>query len=162
MGMHTVIYGYIEEMDFWLDPIKKKIRKHNSDIIKSLPAADKWPPLSREMFAICNNYKNHTGPNFEYWGRIIHFGANLKSVEQEWGEWRNKFESLLTRLYFMEARVHVQTEYMRLDTSSWKVDLSKYKVLHDASVPRPIALEDCDYESSSFDKMFGNKSLNDR
>ena len=159
MGMHTVIYGYIEEMDFWRDPVRKRLRKHNSAIIKTLPAADSWPPLSREMFAISNNYKNHPGPNFEYWGRIIHFGANLKSVEQQWGEWKNKFESLLTRLYFMEARVHVQAEYMELETSTWRVDFSKYEVLHDESNPRPIRLEDFKYEPSAYDNMFGNNTV---
>jgi hypothetical protein len=157
MGMHTVIYGYIQEMDFWLDPVKKKIRKHNSDIIAGLPVADIWPPLSREMFSICNNYKNNPGPNFEYWGRIIHFGANLKSVEQEWAEWKSKFESLLIRLYFLEAKVHVQTEYMGLETSRWRVDLDKYEVLNDGKMPRPIVIEDCIYEPSSFDDVYGNK-----
>lgn len=157
MGMHTVIYGYIEEMDFWLDPIRNEIRKHNSDIIASLPLADEWPPLSREMFATCNNDASDSGPNLEYRGRIIHFGASLKSVEQEWGQWKSKFESLLTRLYFMEAKVHVQAEYMRLETSRWIVDLDKYKVLHDGKIPRPIAIEDCIYEPSSFDDMYGNK-----
>jgi hypothetical protein len=157
MGMHTLLYGYIEEMDFWLDPIKKSIRKHNSSIIKTLPIADNWPPLSREMFAICNNYKDHPGPNFEYWGRVIHFGANLKSVEYEWAEWKYKFETLLTRLYIMDARVHVQTEYMSLETTRWSVDLHKYKVVHDGSLPSPIRLEDCQYEPSSLDEMYGIK-----
>lgn len=111
MGMHTTIYGYIEEMDLWQDPIKKQIRKHNSRVISSLPLADGWPPLSKEMFAICNNHKNHPGPNFEYWGRVIHFGANLKSVEYEWIEWKEKFENLLLKLLFSSARVHFKTEY---------------------------------------------------
>jgi hypothetical protein len=155
--MRTVIYGYIEEMDFWLDPIKKDIRKHNSYIIKTLPNADNWPPLSREMFAICNNYKKHPGPNFEYRGRIIHFGANLKSVEYEWVEWKDKFESLLSRLYFIEATVNVQTEYMPQETTRWRLDLLKYKVVHDGSHPLPIRLEDCQYVPSSLDEMYGNK-----
>lgn len=59
-------------------------------IIKSLPKADIWPPLSREMFAICNNHKNDVGPDFEYSDRILHFGVNLKSVEYEWGNGKNK------------------------------------------------------------------------
>ena len=100
MGMRTTIYGYIEEMDFWKDPIRRSVRKHNSTVIKSLPKGDTWPPLSVEMFAICNNYKSDPGPNFEYFARIIHFGANLKSVEHDWIEWKTKFEILLTNLFF--------------------------------------------------------------
>lgn len=148
MGMRTTIYGYIEEMDFWKDPVRSKVRKHNSAIISSLPIADEWPPLSKEMFAIANNLKNHSGPNFEYSGRVIHFGANLKSVEYEWQEWKNKFESLLTNLFFIEARVHFKTEYSPLETSSWRIDLLKYKVKHDNLMPAEISKEHWEYEST--------------
>jgi hypothetical protein len=148
MGMRTTIYGYIEEMDFWKAPIGPQVRKHNSTVIKQLPKGDDWPPLSYEMFAICTNHKNSPGSNLEYSGRIIHFGANLKSVEHEWKEWRAKFEKLLTHLYFTEARVHFKTEYSSLETSSWKVDLLKYEVTHDNSMPRPIKINECEYEST--------------
>jgi|SRR5688572_15758734 len=151
MGMRTTIYGYIEEMDFWKSPIANQVRKHNSTTIKLLPKGDSWPPLSYEMFAICNNHKNSLGPNMEYFGRIIHFGANLKSVEYEWAEWRTKFESLLISLFFLEARVHFKTEYSPLETSSWRVDLSKYKVNHDNTMPRPVRIDECKYEST-YDK----------
>jgi hypothetical protein len=148
MGMRTIISGYIEEMDFWKDPILKKVRKHNSSIISSLPKADDWPPLSKEMFAICNNYKNDLGPNFEYSGRIIHFGANLNSVEYEWTEWKLKFETLLINLFFKEARAHFKTEYSLLTTSGWRVDLLKYPVKHDNKMPYQITNEHRDYESN--------------
>ena len=148
MGMRTTIYGYIEEMDFWKAPLRSKVRKHNSAVIKKLPEGDAWPPLSYEMFAICNNHKDSPGSNLEYSGRIIHFGANLKSVEYEWQEWRAKFESLLVRLYFLKARVHFQTEYSALETSSWRVDLFKYKVIHDNIMPKPIRIDECEYKST--------------
>ena len=155
MGMRTTIYGYIEEMDLWRDPVRSKIRKHNADVIRSLPIADPWPPLSREMFATTTNYKRADGPNLEYQGRIFHFGANLKSVEQEWGEWRLKFESLLARLYFLEAKVHVHPEYMLAATSTWMVDLLKYQVHDDGSMPSLIRPEYVDYEGSELDTMYG-------
>jgi len=123
MGMRTTLYGYIEEMDFWQGSIRNKVRRHNSSVIDNLPKGDKWPPVSREMFSICNNYKNHPGPDFEYGGRIIHFGGNLKSVELDWSDWKSKFEKLLSSLYFTNAKVHFQTEYSSLETSSWHVDL---------------------------------------
>ncbi len=146
--MRTTIYGYIEEMDFWKDQIKEQVCGHNSNIIYSLPKADNWPPLSREMFAICENDKVELGPNFEYSGRIIHFGANLKSVEQEWSDWKSKFEILLTNLFFYQARVHFNTEYSALETSSWVVDLLRYQVLHDGRMPSKIKYDDWDYKST--------------
>ena len=149
--MRTTIYGYIEEMDLWKPPIARRVRKHNSATIKLLPKGDSWPPLSYEMFAVTNNHKNSPGPNFEYFARIIHFGANLKSVEYEWREWRAKFERLLSSLFFLEARVHFETEYAPLETSSWRVDLSKYEVTHDNKMPRPIRIDECIYEST-YDK----------
>ena len=151
MGMRTTIYGYIEEMDFWKDPIRKQVRKHNFNAIRSLPEGDDWPPLSYEMFAISSNHRNAPGPNIEYFSRIIHFGANLKSVESDWNEWKTKFESLLSNLFFLQARVHFKPEYSSLETSSWRVDLRKYEVTHDDKMPRPIEIDEWIYEST-YDK----------
>lgn len=138
-------------MELWQEPIMKQVRQHNYHIISSLPKDDKWPPLSYEMFAICENDKNSNGPDLEYSGRIIHFGANLKSVEQEWIEWKLKFETLLTKLFFLQARVHFKTEYSPLETSSWTVDSQKYTVRYDNEMPDKIKREDWVYEST-FDK----------
>ena len=148
MGMRTTLYGYIEEMDFWKDPIKKNVRKYNSAVIKSLPTSDIWPPLSQEMFAICTNYKDNTGPDFEYSGRIIHFGANLKSVEYEWVEWKTKFEGLLANLFFLNSRVHFQTEYSLPETASWQIDLLKYPIKHNNLMPVKIESKHWVYEST--------------
>jgi hypothetical protein len=43
---------------------------------------------------------------------------------------------------------------MSLETCSWHVDLQKYKVVHDGSMPTPVKLEDCEYEPSALDEMF--------
>jgi len=147
MGMHTTIYGYIEEMDFWVNPIRARIRRHNHQIIRSLPVADNWPPVSKEMFAVCSNYKHSPGPNFEYSARIIHFGANLKSVEHEWEEWKTKFEALLLQLFFTDAVVHFKPEYAGIQTNTWAVNFSRYEIEHDGKFPRPVRKDDWDYES---------------
>ena len=146
MGMRTTLYGYIAEMDFWKDPIMTHVRILNTKKILLLPKGDAWPPLSKEMFAICENDENESGPDLLYSGRIIHLGANLKSVEHEWKEWKSKFENLLTNLFFLEARVHFKTEYSSLETSSWRVDLLKYAVLHDNSMPTRIGNTHWNYE----------------
>lgn len=163
MGMLTIIYGYIEEMDFGISPFRDDVRKHNSSVIHSLPSPDNWPPLSPEMFAITgNNPHTHPHPftNLEYCGRIIHFGASLKSVEYEWAEWKAKFEKLLASLYFIRARVHIKTEYMELETACWEVDLHKYREYeagHGDKMPPLVRLEDCEYDPSAFDTMFPSR-----
>lgn len=78
------------------------------------------------------------GPDLEYSGRIIHFGANLKSVEEDWGEWKQKFEALLKKLYWQEANVHFNTEYTTLQTFSWRVDLLKYDFGDKTKMPPAI------------------------
>jgi hypothetical protein len=148
MGMRTTIYGYIEEMDFWQEAIRDRVREHNTGIIYGLPKADAWPPLSREMFAICENDIFAPGPNFEYSGRIIHFGANLKSFDLDWEEWKVKFETLLQNLFFLNANVHFQTEYSSLAIYSWQVDIAKYKTFRDGQMPPAISREHWDYESN--------------
>ena len=124
MGMATRLYGCIVE--FGSDPsIRSKIYNHNRKVINGLPQADKWPPLTRNMFTITHNMKEPS-PNYAYSGRLIHFGANFKSVEYEWEEWKAKFEKFLTRLFWLEADVHFKTEYSGIQSFTWYVDLSKW------------------------------------
>lgn len=126
MGMVTLIYGVIEEYN--LTQLKnEEIYKHNARVISNLPtaASDSWPPLSKEMFSITKNSALEVGSNLEYQGRLIHFGACLKSVEHEWPEWKLKFESLLTKLQWHQAHVHFKTEYTEVISFNWNVDLKK-------------------------------------
>ena len=90
MGMTTFIYGVIEEYGLHYKRASE-IYSHNEVVILNLPISDFWPPLSREMFAITKNDIKELGPNLEYFGRMIHFAACLKSVESEWSEWKEKF-----------------------------------------------------------------------
>ena len=127
MGMTTFIYGVIEEYGLnlkWLD----EVYSHNEKVISSLPTSDPWPPLSKEMFSITKNDKEIEGPDLAYWGRMIHFAACLKSVEYEWGEWKEKFEHLLRQLYWTQAHVHFKTEYTGVISFAWKVDLKKWSI----------------------------------
>ncbi|MEO1449752.1 MAG: hypothetical protein AAFV07_09480 [Bacteroidota bacterium] len=147
--MRTTLYGYIEEMDFWRPPVENEVKKHNHSVINSLPMADKWPPLSREMFALTHN-SVHDVPrvNLEYDGRIIHFAANLKSVEHELDEWIIKYEDLLDKLIWFESKVHFQTEYTSLQTLQWSVDLNVYGVQHDGTFPHAIDRSCWKFEST--------------
>ena len=136
MGMRTTLYGCIEEMDFWQNPISNQVRMHNEQVLNSLLINDTWPPVSREMFSTSKN-QVQDGPNLEYSGRIIHFGANLKSVEYDWPGLKAKFESLLKSLFWTNAWLHLKTEYSSLETFHWTVDLLKYEIDHQ-KMPAPI------------------------
>ncbi|WAC02917.1 hypothetical protein N7U66_04630 [Lacinutrix neustonica] len=107
MGMATRIYGCITELDYGLpnSEIQSRINANNQKVIEKLPSKSEWPPLVRKMFSITDNsdFPNES-PNFAYGGRIIHFGANLKSVEYEWNEWKDKFENLLSELISVSRR----------------------------------------------------------
>lgn len=124
MGMVTFIYGVIEEYNL-CQLSDKDVYTHNERIINSLSLLDSWPPLSREMFSITKNHPSEQGPNLEYCGRMIHFGACLKSVEYDWPEWKQKFESLLKQLQWSQAYVHFKTEYTGVISFSWRIDLKK-------------------------------------
>lgn len=127
MGMTTFIYGVIEEYGLNHKRLNE-VYSHNEKIISSLPTSDSWPPLSKEMFSITKNDKEVEGPNLEYWGRMIHFAACLKSVEYEWVEWKEKFENLLQQLYWTQAHVHFKTEYTGVISFKWSVDLTKWSI----------------------------------
>lgn len=154
MGMRTTLYGYIEEMDFWKKPVTDEVKRHNYKEIKNLKTNDEWPPLSSEMFSITSNSNTEIyRPNLEYSGRIIHFGANLKSVEYELDEWIIKYEKLLSKLIWLESKVHFQTEYSKLQTLTWSVDLNIYKVLHNGQFPMAIDKSCWNFESTWKNEM---------
>jgi hypothetical protein len=48
--------------------------------------------------------------------------------------------------------------YTVLITASWSVDLLKYIVRHDGSMPESIAVEDIIYERSPLDEIYGHKN----
>lgn len=146
MGTATRIYGCIEEYGIQGGEMQSKIYAHNEKVIEQLPQNDEWPPLSRNMFAITDNseFEKGKGINFAYTGRIIHFGANFKSFEQDWKIWKLKFEQLLTRLIWLSADVHFKVEYTGIQTFTWRVDLKKWS-LYDKSQIEPVKEEYWDF-----------------
>jgi hypothetical protein len=121
MGMKTRLYGCIEEYGLNIGEFQDKIYSHNERIISELPIEDNWPPLTKNMFSITKNLDSNV--NHEYCGRTIHFGGNYKSIDDEWIEWKNKFENLLQNLLWTSAEVHFKNEFCELQTFSWKIDL---------------------------------------
>lgn len=115
MGRITTLHGYIQEHP----RLDKKLKKHNKSILNNLSFSkdDRWPPLTKEMFHIVDGPK----PTYiSYFGRIITIGASVKGIESEWEEWLNKFENLLTRIHWIEAKIMIETEWFGLLSYHWK------------------------------------------
>jgi hypothetical protein len=141
MGMATRIYGCITELDYGLfnSEIQIKINEHNKKIINELPLKSDWPPITKGMFAITENLNfPNESPNFAYGGKIIHFGANLKSVENEWKEWKTKFENLLSKLIWSHVEVHFVTEYTDVQTFQWEIKFGEVDVEKDIKTIKPF------------------------
>jgi hypothetical protein len=101
MAIGGTIYGFVETP--W--GLKNEdLRRHNLQVLEQVPMKDEWPPLIRPMFGI-------TGPSVgegAYDHDLIHFGVTLKGMDDEDGlNWIAKFESLLARLSWYEAVMHI-------------------------------------------------------
>lgn len=156
MGMATRIYGCITELDYGIigSDIQNNINDDNENVINSLPIKSNWPPLSKKMFAITYNsdFPNE-GSDFAYRGRIIHFGANFKSIEYDWVEWKLKFENLLSKLIWSKAEVHFVTEYTGVQTFQWSIDFQKVNIEKDIKSVKPFERRLWKYEGDeSWDK----------
>lgn len=91
MSAETIVYGYI-----CLEP---SLRKHNEDVLK------RWS--FDELYPFPNLYSDiRTG----YGGDIVSFAGSLKSLDEDWAEWEERFETLLFQLYGRTARVHLEHE----------------------------------------------------
>ena len=113
MDQESIVYGCIKDIaGVDLDVTR---RKSNRQVMMSLPQADEWPYLNREMFSV---------PRIEmtsdlYQTEVMHFGASYKAIEYEWNAWLGKFESLLENMYWISAVVHLETELSGVHTFTW-------------------------------------------
>lgn len=80
----------------------------NHATVAALPAVDDYPPLTRGIFTVPMDF-GRPGSAF-YREQVIHFGASFKHMSEFWHLWLAKFEELLRRLYWSEARLHLQME----------------------------------------------------
>ena len=104
MEQESIVYGCIKDVPGTTN-YSERLRT-NREAMLSLPSADDWPFICREMFSIPevrvlnNNY--HT--------EVLHFGASYKAVEHEWDQRVAQFEALLRKMYWVSATVHLETE----------------------------------------------------
>ena len=114
MDTESIVYGCIKDT---VDGAQERERvRINRDAMLSLPHADEWPFLCQEMFSIPDPVVS----SGHYQTEVMHFGASYKAVEYEWNQWLEQFESLLTRMYWVSATVHLETELCGTHTFTWE------------------------------------------
>ncbi len=121
MDQESIVYGCIKDSANFAADAER--RRNNRKVMLTLPAADDWPYLCREMFAI---------PRIEvgidnYHTEVMHFGASYQAIEYEWNKWMVKFEEMLTRMYWMSAVVHLETELSGIHTFTWESSTAGHK-----------------------------------
>src|SRR5690606_23543456 len=121
MDQESIVYGCIKDISPAISEAER-IRV-NREAMLSLPHADEWPFISQEMFSIpCVS-----APFFNYQTEVMHFGASYKAVEYEWDQWIAQFESLLSKMYWVSATVHLETELSGTHTFTWEANGSFHK-----------------------------------
>ena len=121
MDQESVVYGCIKDTIYTNDAEQVQLhRSVNSEVMKELPSVEDWPLLSREMFSMpvtANDIDfSDMGTN------VVHFGTSYKAVEYEWEQWISKFESMLKRMYWVSATVHLDTEINGRHTFTWEAE----------------------------------------
>jgi len=115
MDNESIVYGCIKDGASDHDRARRSI---NRNAVLSLPKADAWPFLCQEMFTVpsVQNGVTQTGCHTE----VVHFGASYKAIEYEWNHWIKSFESLLKKMYWSSAVVHLETELSGVHSFYWE------------------------------------------
>lgn len=116
MDQESIVYGVVRDIAFGTQMERRVRRAHNRKVVEALPDADGWPFICREMFGI-SGFDEMAGT---YQTQVIHFGASYRAIEYEWQLWMNKFEELLQQMYWVSAKVHLETEISGLHTFVWE------------------------------------------
>lgn len=116
MEQESIVYGCIKGSS---SVTEREIIEHlmvNKKAIMSLPTAEQWPLVVREMFSVPRvNLLANSGMS-----NVIHFGMSYLGVEYEWNRWMKVFESLLGKMYWQSAVVHLQTELSGVHSFTWE------------------------------------------
>lgn len=121
MDQESIVYGCIKDSANFATETER--RRANRKVMLTLPSADEWPYLCREMFAIPRLQVGHDN----YHTQVMHFGASYKAIEYEWNRWMEKFEELLSKMYWVSAVVHLETELAGTHTFTWEAASTGHK-----------------------------------
>ena len=112
MAHHTIIYGRICGAA-WKTDDYYKLHRLNKETIARLPADDpEFPYINRSMFSIADKQG-------VFRDQVITFGASYKTLEYEWHDWIEKFESILRQLFWYDATIHAEFEVMGKYRFDW-------------------------------------------
>lgn len=137
MGHRSTLSGHIQELYYATGTNRdlSRLWHHNRQVIRSLPANDPWPFLSRRMLGASPIFGSSDGRQTNtYRGPVIYFGGSFSSLHDDLAQWRAKFEALLSRLYWEQAVVVLVTEWAGQYVYRWKADLTNFSADH----PTPI------------------------
>jgi hypothetical protein len=138
MGHRNTISGHIQEP--WYvhgsDRAIARLWHHNRRVIRSLPAQDEWPFLTRRMFGSSPLFNSGREGllSATYRGPVIYFGGSFSSIYVDWAQWLEKFESLLRRMYWEHAVVILVTEWLGQHVYRWDAEDANFA----AEDPAPI------------------------
>ncbi len=119
MAQESVVYGCITDMLFVRDGVDLQERREvNQQITDTLPSAEDWPLLCREMFSVPRRAVEFGDCQTD----VIHFGSSYKAIEHEWDAWLRQFEKMLGKMYWVSATVHLQTAYNGSHTFVWQAE----------------------------------------
>ncbi len=122
MQGESVVYGCIKDTVFRPDGIDRiKVNRH---AMASLPSAESWSLLSREMFTSSSQLASDIHQHTE----IVHFGAPYLGIEYEWQMWLEQFEALLRKMYWVSAYVHLETELSGVHSFVWECVDADYHI----------------------------------
>ncbi|NVK36750.1 MAG: hypothetical protein HWE18_02390 [Gammaproteobacteria bacterium] len=118
MDQESIVYGIIKDVPTSPEMDGERRRMVNSGALLDLPQTFdvNSPFLCGDMFTL---------PGFDvfsgaYHTQLIHFGASYRAVEYEWERWMQKFEELLSKMYWVSATVHLETELSGKHTFHWE------------------------------------------
>lgn len=117
MQYESLVYGCIIDTN---DPSAERI-KANKTAMMALPFAQEWPFLSQEMFSVPESV---LASNSSY---MVHFGATYHGIEYEWQSWISHFERLLQRMYWVSAKVHLDTVVSGTHVFTWESEDEYHK-----------------------------------
>ena len=116
MAHVTYIYGMIRGAS-WKTEDYYKLQRENQAVIKSIPEqdTDEWPWINRSMFSIPNDQGR-------FRDQIITIGGSYRSLEYGWSKWLEKFEKIISQMYWYYVVIRVDFEYTKEYTYEWYVD----------------------------------------
>lgn len=112
MQEESVVYGCIKDTVYEQD-VAARVQVNRS-ALESLPAAEDWPLLCREMFATTRH-----ATDIDLHTEVVHFGASYNGIEYEWQLWLEQFEGLLQKMYWVSVSVQLETEMSGTHSFTW-------------------------------------------